>query len=140
MNSESFSPKSRDKALCVYIYTHNFFPQVSQGVHTNVQTLWLYVNPPVQCSAVLESSFLVEQKVINQVLLTFHSRRPDRLTLMFSLWKGSTDLRDFAVELIWMSMILVEIWVFHESYLFPKQEIANLILLYHINFVRIVQT
>ena len=45
--------------------------------------------------AVLESNFLVEQKVINQVLLIFHARRPDRLTLMFSLWKGSTDLRDF---------------------------------------------
>ena len=122
----------------VYIYIHIIFSPKSAKVF--IQTLWLYVNPPVQCSAVLESSFLVEQKVINQVLLTFHSRRPDRLTLMFSLWKGSTDLRDFAVELIWMRMILVEIWVFHESYLFPKQEIANLILLYHINFVRIVQT
>ena len=78
--------------IYIYTHTHNFFPQVSQGVHTNVMTL----RQPA--SAVLESNFLVEQKVINQVLLAFHARRPDRLTLMFSLWKGSTDLRDFAVE------------------------------------------
>ena len=51
----------------------------------------------VQCWRAIS---LLNKKVINQVLLTFHARRPDRLTLMFSIWKGSTDLRAFAVELI----------------------------------------